>query len=101
MRAGALVGEVAVIAARAGVHRGHQHEPGRVGERGRGPRDGDPAVLQGLAQDLEDVLSELRQLVEKEDPVVREAHLAGPRDLAAADQPGIGDRVVGTAGKAG
>ena len=60
----------------------------------RGAGDRDPAVFQGLAQRLEGVLPELRQLVEKEDPVMGEADLARPRGMAAADQAGVGDRVV-------
>ena len=37
---------------------------------------------------------ELAELVEEEDAAVRERDLAGPRRVAAADQPGGGDRVV-------
>ena len=42
--------------------------------------DGDPAVLQRLAQHLQHVARELRQLVEEQHAVVRQRHLARPRD---------------------
>ncbi len=66
-------------------------------ERHGGARDGDGVIFQGLAQDLEDVAGKLRQLVEKEQAVVGQRDLAGPGDDAAADQPGVGDGVVGRA----
>ena len=55
---------------------------------------GDPPLLERLAQRLERVAPELRQLVEEEHAVVRERDLAGPDRVAAADQRGVGDRVV-------
>ena len=58
-----------------------------IGQGGDGPGDGDLAVFQGLAQDLQDVLLELRQLVEEEDPVVGEAHLPGSRYLPPPMSP--------------
>ena len=39
---------IAQEAAGAGVHGRHQHEPGRVGQRGGRPGDGDLALFQGL-----------------------------------------------------
>ena len=44
-------------------------------------------LIEGLAQDLQDVAAELRQLIQEEYPVVRQRHLAGHGDLAAADPP--------------
>jgi hypothetical protein len=58
-------------------------------------------LLEGLAQDLQDVAAELRQLIEKEHPMVRQRHLAGHRHLAAADQADIRDRVRRGATRAG
>ena len=66
-----------------------------------GPADGDLAVLERLAQHLEHVAAELGQLVEEEHAVVRQRHLAGPRDGAAADQAGVGDGVVRRAERPG
>ena len=52
-----------------------------------------------LAEHLQHFALELRQLVQEivqeEDTVMRQAHLAGPGDRAAADQPRVGDGVVG------
>ena len=54
-RAGALAGLVAEVAAGAGVHGGDEHEARGEADRHGGARDGDGAVLEGLAQDFEDV----------------------------------------------
>lgn len=70
-----VVGEVA---AGAGVHGRHEHEVRRVGERLGRAGDGHPAVFQGLAQHLQNVLLELRQLVQEQDAPVGERNLAGP-----------------------
>jgi hypothetical protein len=51
-------------------------------------------LLEGLAQDLQDVAAELRQFIQKEHPVVRQRPLAGHRHLAPANQPHARDRVV-------
>lgn len=48
-----------VPGALAGVHGRDEHHAGGVGDGGERPGDGDPAVLQRLAQDFEDVLLEL------------------------------------------
>ena len=85
---------VAEVAAGAGVHRGDQHDVGGEADRAGGAGDGDAAFLERLAQDLEDVLAELRQLVEEEHAVVGERDLAGAGDAAAADQAGVADRVM-------
>jgi len=71
-----------------GVHSGEQREAGREGETGAGSHHGDEALLQGLAQGFEGVAPELRQLVEEEDAVVRQARLAWTGVAAAADHPG-------------
>jgi hypothetical protein len=59
-----------------GVHGRHQHEAGREVHRGRGPGDRDLAGFQGLAQHLQHAFFELGQLVQKQHPVVGQAHLA-------------------------
>src|ERR1019366_3625724 len=41
--------------------------------------------------------TKLGELVEKEDSVVREAHFAGPRAIASADEADLADRVVRSA----
>jgi hypothetical protein len=52
-------------------------------------------LLKRLAQDLQDVAAELRQLIQKEHPMVRQRDLARHRHLSATDQPGVRDGVVG------
>jgi hypothetical protein len=53
-------------------------------------------LLNRLTQDLEHVAAELRQFIQKENPVVRQRHLTRHGHLAAADQPRIGDGAVGS-----
>jgi hypothetical protein len=57
------------------------------------------ALLEGLAQHLEDMAAELRQLIQKEDTVVGQQHLPRQRHLAPADQAHVGDRLAGGRGK--
>jgi hypothetical protein len=52
----------------------------------------DETLLARLAQDLQDVAAELRQLIQKENPVVRQRHFAWPRHLPATDQPSLQNR---------
>ena len=98
--AGALAEGVAVVAARAGVHRAHQHETGREGDAALGAADGDDLILQRLAQHFQQRVAELRQLIEEEDAAVAEADLARLGKMPAAHQPGVGDGVVGRAERA-
>ena len=93
-RADAFLLRVGEKAAGAGIHRGDQHEARRIIDRAHGARDGDAAVFERLAHDLEDVAAELRQLVEKQHAVVGQRDFAGFGHRAAADQAGIGDRVM-------
>jgi hypothetical protein len=58
-----------------------------MGERGSSAGD---AVLQRLAYHHQYIALERRQLVQEEDAVVRQAHLAGARGQAA-DEAGVGD----------
>src|SRR5262245_55904712 len=51
-------------------------------------------LLQRLAQDLHDGAPEPRQFIETEHAVVRQRHFAWQVDLAAADSPGVRDRMV-------
>ena len=93
-RAAAGAAPVAEVTAGTGIHRCNEHEAGGIGGREGGTGDRDPAVFHRLAQRLEGVLPEFRQLVEEEDPVMGEADLPRPRGMAAADQAGVGDRMV-------
>ena len=65
-----------------------------------GAGDRDPAVLERLAERLEDVAVELRQLVEEQDAVGRPGSPRRAQARAAADHAGVRDRVVGRAERA-
>lgn len=93
-RADARPYRVVRIAARARVHRAHEHEPCRVGEGDRSPGYCNPPVFEWLAQKIEQVSPEFGEFVEKEDPVVGEADFPRLRHVAAADQPGVGYAVM-------
>ena len=93
-RADARPHRVAQIAARARVHGTDEHEPCRVGEGDRGPRYCNAPVFERLAQKVENVSPELREFVEKEDPVVGEADLPGLGHVAAADKACVGYAVM-------
>ncbi len=54
----------------------------------------DRAFFERMAKQIEHISPKLREFVQEEHPVVREAHLAGPRDVPSADQAGIEYRVV-------
>jgi hypothetical protein len=85
-----------------GIHGGNQHDAGGIGDAGKRPGDGDPAVLHRLAQDFEDVLFEFGKLIQKEHPVMGQGDLARFRSVAAANQSDVGDGVVrGAEGTAG
>jgi len=56
--------------------------------------DCDVTIFQGLTQGVEDVAVELGELVEEEDAVVGETDLAGPRNVSAPDEAGIGYAVM-------
>jgi hypothetical protein len=53
------------------------------------------AVLKQLTQDIEDMAAELGQFIQEEQAMVCQQHPARHWHLPAADQPHIGDRVMG------
>jgi hypothetical protein len=59
------------------------------------------AVLEGLAQALQDMAAELGPCIQEEHAVVGQRRLAGHRHVAATDQPRIRDGLVGRATRAG
>jgi hypothetical protein len=69
------------------------HQLGREAHRDLSSANCDGAILEGLAQRLQDVLAELGQLVEEEHPAVGQADLARPRPAAPAHQSRVRDRV--------
>ena len=60
-------------------------------------RDGDDAVFQRLAQDLQGIALELRKLIQEEDAVMGETDLARAGNGAATDEGGVRERVVRSA----
>src|SRR6185295_3373631 len=95
--AAAAAGAIAAVAAGTGIHRRDKLEAG--GEQclvGR-TRDRDAARLERLAQRLEYVAVEFRQLIEEQDAVVRERDLARARERTAAHQCRARSAVVGRA----
>ena len=66
------------------VHRRGQHEGTGVGKGGVHPGNGDPAVLQRLAERFHCLSGEFRQLIQKQYAVVRQGYLSGTRNGAAA-----------------
>ena len=82
------------VTARARVHRREQLEPRREPRRAPGAGDRDPPLLERLAERLEHVAVELRELVEEQHPVVGERHLARRQARSATDHRGVRDRVV-------
>ena len=82
--AGALMRGVAVIAAGAGIHGGHQHACGGKAHTVGSTRNGGHAALKGLAQGLKGGFAKFGQFVQKQHAPVGKAHLAGARVSAAA-----------------
>src|SRR2546423_9943468 len=70
-----------------GIHRREQLKTCRELGLPRGPRDDDAPRLERLAQRLQRRPREFGQLVEEEDPLVRERDLARPRRAGAAPPP--------------
>lgn len=84
--AGAFLGGMIIVAARAGVHRGDEHEAGGVVDGVARTRDGDVAVFERLAHDLEHLSRKFGELVEKQHAVVGQRYFARARVIAAADE---------------
>jgi hypothetical protein len=77
------------MAAAARIHRRDQHEARRVGGPMVGAHDRHLADLKRLAQRVERLRLEFRQLIEKQHAVMRERYFARPRMQAAADRAGM------------
>ena len=52
-------------------------------------------IIERLTQDLQDMAAALGQLIQEEQAMVGQRHLAGHQYVAAADQPRIRDRMGG------
>ena len=86
--------EIAKIAAWARIHRGDQHELRRESDAAGSAGDGDFSVFDWLAHYFQCRSFEFRQLIEKQDAVVREADFARVWKCAAAEQTDIADGVM-------
>lgn len=91
------MGGVAVVAAGAGVARGNEHERAGQRERVLGTADGDPAILERLAQHLECFFPEFSKFVGKEYAVVSQRNLARLGIGAATYERHLRDGVVRSA----
>ena len=85
---------LAGAAAAAGIHRGDELNAGWVGDAVIGPRDHGLAGLERLAQRIEHLRVELRQLVEKQHAEMGKCRFARARARAAADQRRHARRVM-------
>src|SRR5690606_4502868 len=78
----------------AWIHARHQHEPRRIVYAEARAADRDAPFLDGLPQHLQDLSSELRELIEKEHPVVCQRDFARERIASSAAHPGIRNSVM-------
>ena len=93
---GAAAADRAARAARAGVHGGHQQEPGRVLDHPLRAGHPDHALLKRLAQGVQHRRRELSELIEEEHAAGGRAHLPGPGPGGApSHQGGHRRRMVG------
>src|SRR5262245_51736644 len=74
------------MAAAAGIHRRDKLEPRRVDDAVVRPGDRDFAGFERLPQAIQNLRLEFRQFVEKQNTMMGERNLAGPRVRAAAHQ---------------
>ena len=74
--------------------RADEHEIRGEGQAALGAADRDDFVFQGLPEYFQSMLPELRHFVQEEDAAVRQADLAGPRPLPAADEARVRDGVM-------
>src|ERR1700737_3698115 len=84
----------------ARVHGGNEHESGREACRQGGARDRDGPVLNRLPEHSQDISWKLRELVEEQHAVMREANLAGAGHAGAStarapSRDGVGGRAEG------
>src|SRR5207248_4379158 len=86
--------QVAEITARTRIHRRHQHELAWESDAASCSRNGDASILQWLAHHLQSRAMKFRELVEKENAIVREADFTGVRNGAAAEQSDIANGMM-------
>ena len=85
-RTDAVMRGVAIVAARAGIHRCHKHERARIGNRVLGSAYSDDPVFKRLAQNLQCMFAEFGQLVAEKYAIVSLRNLSGHGVCATADE---------------
>lgn len=70
-RTAALV-PIRIISAGAGIHGRHQHKIRRIAEGSAAPGDLDPVLFHGLSEQIQRFPSEFRQLIQEQNPSVRQ-----------------------------
>ena len=81
--------------ARTRVHGAHKEDPCRKPGGNPGTGHGEEAFFEGLAELLQGLAPEFRQLVQEKYPVVGQADLPGSRQGPSPDEPGVRDVMMG------
>src|SRR5262249_32275469 len=76
------------------IHRSHEHELGGKRDAPRRARDRDFPVFEGLTHHFQCRSFELRQFIQKQHTVVRDAYFAGIWKRTAAKQTNVADGVM-------
>ena len=85
-RTGAVMRRIPVVTTGARIHRGDEHKGTGIFHRVFRTADSNLAVFQWLAEHFEGTLVELRELIEKEESVMREGHFPRMRLVGATGQ---------------
>ena len=90
----ALALEIAEVPTRAGIHCGHEHELGGKCDTPRRARHGDFPVLERLTHHFQCRSFELRQFIQKQHAIVRDAYFARIWKRAAAKEADVATEPV-------
>ena len=94
-RAAAFAGGIAVETTGTWVHGGHQHDARGKCESAIAAREIDGPFFERLTKLFQHAAWEFGQLIHEQNALMRETDFAWPRTAAAAaDQTGVGDRMV-------
>ena len=86
---------ISEIATRAGVHSCNEHKVSGVGSFTFGTREGNLAILEGLAEGLENATRKFGNFVEEENTEVGKRDFAGSQAFAATKHSGKAGGVMG------
>ena len=93
-RAVAIAFRITTKPARAWIHRRDQHHTRRKRHASHGPRNCHVLIFQRLTQDFQCSPIEFRQLIQEQNPVVRQTDLTRLWNASTTDQSGFADRVM-------